>query len=578
MEGEEEQMIRDELSGDYRYIQISRRPSLMVKNIDSFLALSREKTSVEVVALFPFDSDAGNYKFWDKVGQIVGNLTELKEIHIHFFLCDDDDGDEARMPDWETLTRIFPYLRHKVSLCLFPEIYDVEVEHIQGLARAIHSHPMISEFDYFGGFTSANIGPWCSLLATLPSLERVKFGFREPRREDQLVLVNLEPLKELLRTPALRFVRFDAFYFTDELCHVTANALEKGSSIIEITFESNCSFTAGGRAIIATALKRNTSVTDVQFYGHCDEPFCDTLAAVLLCNSTLQKLQLPEGSSGRWLSSIFLSFGMNTTLKSLSVGICDEFGDELCLAIRNGLAKNSTLEELSLDNMVPNNDDGAVSARNALSFLRTNSTLKSLAVSFAPTQEAYYVSAFRLEAVKMMEENLFLESLTIKEIDGYSMKVEELLAVISALQLNTALKTLGFRESSVRLHLTDDEVNQLVPVLMKNFGLERILPDISCSDDGTIKAILKLNAAGRRYLIKDGSSISKGVDVLSAVSDEIDCVFLHLLENPCLCNRKVAETTTGRQRSGANIDESSSAGKRERALSLTGKEPRRRLA
>jgi hypothetical protein len=51
-----------------------------------------------------------------------------------------------------------------------------------------------------------------------------------------------------------------------------------------------------------------------------------------------------------------------------------------------------------------------------------------------------------------------------------------------------------------------------------------------CADDGTVKAILRLNRAGRRYLIKDGSSISKGVDVLSAVSDEIDCVFLHLLE------------------------------------------------
>jgi hypothetical protein len=57
------------------------------------------------------------------------------------------------------------------------------------------------------------------------------------------------------------------------------------------------------------------------------------------------------------------------------------------------------------------------------------------------------------------------------------------------------------------------------------------VPDIPCADDGTVKAILRLNAAGRRYLIKDGSSISKGVDVLSAVSDEIDCVFLHLLEN-----------------------------------------------
>jgi hypothetical protein len=159
----------------------------------------------------------------------------------------------------------------------------------------------------------------------------------------------------------------------------------------------------------------------------------------------------------------------------------------------------------------------------------------------------------------MMEENLFLESLAIIYHNGSSINVEELLALISALQLNTTLKTLGFQLSfQSRLYLTDDEVNQLISVLMKNYGLERLVPGISCTDDGTVEAILRLNRAGRGYLIKDGSSISKGVDVLSAVIDEIDCVFLHLLENPCLCDRKVAETTIGRQRSGANIDESSS--------------------
>jgi hypothetical protein len=106
-------------------------------------------------------------------------------------------------------------------------------------------------------------------------------------------------------------------------------------------------------------------------------------------------------------------------------------------------------------------------------------------------------------------------------------------------------------------------VNQLVLILMKNYGLERLSPAIPCADDGTVKAILRLNRAGRRYLIKDGSSISKGVDVLSAVSDEIDCVFLHLLENPSLCDRRSAETTTGRRRPSANLDDSSSTGKRE---------------
>jgi hypothetical protein len=64
---------------------------------------------------------------------------------------------------------------------------------------------------------------------------------------------------------------------------------------------------------------------------------------------------------------------------------------------------------------------------------------------------------------------------------------------------------------------------------------------------------------------------------LSAVSDEIDCVFIHLLENPSLCDRRATEATTGRKRSSANLDESSSTGKRERALSLPDKEARRQL-
>jgi hypothetical protein len=245
--------------------------------------------------------------------------------------------------------------------------------------------------------------------------------------------------------------------------------------------------------------------------------------------------------------------------------------------------------------MFPSGHDGAVSARNALSFLRTNTTLKSLTVSFhqvpdEPYVSAFrlesYVSAFRLEAVKMIEENPSLESLTIKSTVGEirNIKFEEFLELISALQLNTTLKTLGFQTGFQYYHdvldLADYEVNQFIPILMKNYGLERLLPGISCSNDGTVKAIFRLNGAGRRYLIKDGSSISKGVEALSAVSDDINCVFLHLLENQCLCNRRAVETTTGSRRPGTtNLDESSSIGKRERPQSQpAGKEPRRRLA
>jgi hypothetical protein len=533
---DELQQIRDELSRQYMIIA-KGAPF----NIDSFVARTRENTSVHTVELYPFDSDAGNYEFWDKMGQIVGNLMELQTLNIHFlpYAESSDYRDEAHVPDWEILTRILRHLRRKIVLSSSIEDYDAESEEIQGLARAIHGHPMISGFRSGVGFTFANLGSWCSALATLPSLECVTLTLREPETETQRVLVNLEPLTELLRAPALRFVTFDTFSFTYALCHAVANALEEGSSIADITFDSDCSFPDGGRAIIANALKRNASVTDATFPNDFDEPFCNTLAVLLLCNSTLQNLtlQFPEAAGGRWLSSIFLSLGMNTTLKSLTAKICDEFGDELCAAMMSGLAKNSTLEELSLSHMDPSDDDGAISARNALSFLRTNSTLKSLTICF-PVQAHMesYSSAFRLEAVKMMENSL-LESLTIRTYS--TIKFEELLALVSALQLNTTLKTLGGLAS---IDLTDDEVKQLVSILMKNYGLERLEPDISCADDRTVKAILRLNGAGRRYLIEDASSISKGVDVLSAVNDDMNCVFLHLLENPGLCNRRAAET------------------------------------
>jgi hypothetical protein len=585
MEDEEQQRIRDELSEDCLHITEGRVIEYMFDDIDSFVALSRENTTVQKVDFYPFDCNRGDYdEFWDKVGQIVGNLRELKTIVIMFLpSADNEDGDEIRMPDWEPLGRILPYIQHRIELRSYTDDdHDGEIEKIQGLARAIHSHPMISAFSTQGeGFTFASLGAWCSLLTTLPSLERVYMKLQEPQRGDQRVLLNLEPFKELLRTPALRVVKFDGFYFTNELCHATADALEERSSVTDVTFDNECTFPDGGRALIVKALKTNETVTDVQFLDDCDEPFCDTLAAVLLCNSTLQNLalRLPEGiASGRWLSPIFLSLGTNTTLKSLFVSILDKLGDKLCAAIRNGLAKNSTLEELSLHDILPSDDDGVISARTALSFLSTNSTLMSLTVSFAQYQEGSYISAFRLEAVNMLK-NTFLKSLTVINYNsGSGIKVEELLALISALQLNTTLKTLGFQSDCFDdMYFTVDEVNQLVSVLMKNYGLERLVPDSPFADNGTVKAIFKLNAAGRRYLIKDGSSISKGVDVLSAVSDEIDCLFIHLLENPSLCDRRAADTTTGRQLPDSNLGESSSTGKRERAISLSGTEPRRRL-
>jgi hypothetical protein len=90
--------------------------------------------------------------------------------------------------------------------------------------------------------------------------------------------------------------------------------------------------------------------------------------------------------------------------------------------------------------------------------------------------------------------------------------------------------------------LTDDGSKQMATILKKNYALER-LPGIDpYNEAGDVGAILRLNEAGRRYLIEDGSSMTKGVEVLIRVNNDTNCVFLHLLENPRLCDRRAVET------------------------------------
>jgi hypothetical protein len=176
-----------------------------------------------------------------------------------------------------------------------------------------------------------------------------------------------------------------------------------------------------------------------------------------------------------------------------------------------------------------------------------------------------------------LQDNLSLESLTIRSF--HVLKAENYVALITALQQNNALKTIVVQLYGELLHLTDDEDKQMAVLLKKNYALEK-LPDINQGRD--VGAILRLNAAGRRYLVEDGSSISKGVEVLSRVTDEMNSVFLHLLENPRLCDRSAVEiasdTTDSNQASRGSTSPVNHNGKREQEQDQAlkeGKESRR---
>jgi hypothetical protein len=257
-------------------------------------------------------------------------------------------------------------------------------------------------------------------------------------------------------------------------------ALRQGSSITSLVLRQ-CSFPEGGSEEIASALEENATLTTfeislVPYSIH--EVFQDVMAVSLLSNSTLQDLAIKyaAGSSPTnvCVSSLLLALGMNNTLRKLLVSGSSFVGGSVIPAFREGLGNNSTLEVLELM-------DGTLDVEPSVH-----------------------------------------------------------IAVVEALQLNKALKTLRLCYGTPTL--TDGEVKHLTSVVKKNYGLEclpALVPYLGLGDRmGDLHSILRLNRAGRGYLLDGHASfVSKGVDVLSAVSDDVNCVFLHLLENPLLCNR-----------------------------------------
>jgi hypothetical protein len=202
-----------------------------------------------------------------------------------------------------------------------------------------------------------------------------------------------------------------------------------------------------------------------------------------------------------WLHPFFVALRINTSLKKLSAGYLS-FSDELaCGALREVFAKNSVLEELTLkcdhDSLLSDTD--VASWRRTLPFLRDNKTLKSLVIILNRTAMPPPLATFCIDTVAILEDNISLEVLDIKN-DGIS--PDNYFSALESLQTNTTLKTL--RLCPKLDSISDAEMHRFISLVKKNFGLENLDERLSAHDKtGEIGTILRLNQAGRHYLIED---------------------------------------------------------------------------
>jgi hypothetical protein len=562
----------------------------ILNHVVIFVSQSKGNESVKQVYLRPYACNGQNDDVWDKVGQAIGNLQALELIVISPY--NDHEDEVVPIPDWEILARILSHVPQKVGVRI-DDFYDVwAVGEVQALARAIRGHPTITSFDCCYTLPYESMNSLYSALVTLPALESVNLSNRRLHTpEDESALANPESLTELLGVPSLRTVRFDRFSFTPALCQAAASAFMEGTTFTNLEF-SECSFSAGEcAAILANGLSRNTSVSYIKVVSNVvstlDQTLCSALTTTLPSNSTLRELSygihrsLGETTAHVDWAPFFSALGKNTGLKTLRILMTCAIDESLCTAIQNGLETNETLESLNLG--IPLRDDNVDLWCRAFSFLRTNKALKFLVVDFQDDVKESCISAFRFDIAATLQENVSLESLSVQSWDsGFDIKAEEYLALVTALQhQNTRLKSLKFHcHFTTTIRLTDNEDKQMAALLKKSCALESFGIDLE-NEARDVGAILRLNKAGRRYLVQDGSSISKGVKVLSKVNNDVNCVFLHLLENPRLCDRSAVEMGTGGEsNSGRSPDPTASGGgeKREQASAHTSKKSYRRLA
>jgi len=80
---------------------------------------------------------------------------------------------------------------------------------------------------------------------------------------------------------------------------------------------------------------------------------------------------------------------------------------------------------------------------------------------------------------------------------------------------------------------TDEKKQEWENALRQNHSLESI--EVGRHPISSFQPILQLNKAGRRYLAEDATSCSKCIAVMAKVKEELDCLYLHMRENPILC-------------------------------------------
>ena len=159
-----------------------------------------------------------------------------------------------------------------------------------------------------------------------------------------------------------------------------------------------------------------------------------------------------------------------------------------------------------------------------------------------------------------LQKSRSLRSVFVRATFYHSTIGDTLIGCVTALSGNSPISQLSLAphqslhpDKPNRCIISLANANALVTTLRNNYTMSAIPFTIDPSSpdkerklvEKAVATILALNKKGRRYLLENRTR-TKGLNLLVAVKDDLDCLYFHLLENPSLCARTLHPDTPAR--------------------------------
>lgn len=197
------------------------------------------------------------------------------------------------------------------------------------------------------------------------------------------------------------------------------------------------------------------------------------------------------------------------------------------------------LEELSLSRCTLPNDQRGQQVANALA---SNTSLKHISLT-----ASFCSDAFCKGLLSSLSSSTSVEDINI---GGFGAASDQKNSFVKALFFNicrhskTIKKVTIANNSLLEMFSESEKYQEMEETVKHSYTLEdiHVRGPVSQPHVYPFQTILRLNKAGRRYLVNDGQSRSKCIAVLAKVKHDLDCLYFHMRENPILCMAAAASS------------------------------------